>query len=116
MRHKEVNNQLKQMNETIKDLMLKIEEKDKREEALKESIKLKTKEYEKLEQEVKKLKAESKALERTKLLEDFINMKKAHLDKDVLGFQTDEFSNQNDKEKRKGKVVTEKKPGDVSKT
>lgn len=66
--------------------MLKIEEKNKIEETLKESIKLKSKECEKLEQEVKKLKAERKVLESRKLLEDLINMNKSHLYKTVLGF------------------------------
>lgn len=66
--------------------MQKIEEKDKIEETLKEIIKIKTKEYEKLEQEIKKMKIENKALDSSKLLEDLINMKQAHLDKTKLGF------------------------------
>lgn len=80
--------------------MQKIEKKDKMEE-LKETIKLKSDECEKLEKEVKNLKVENKVQDIIKLLEDLINMQKAHLDKSGLGFQHSECSNQNDKDKRK---------------
>lgn len=66
--------------------MHKIEEKNKIEEFLKETIKLKTKEREKLEQDVKKLKAENKVLDSSNLLEELINTQKANLDKTGVGF------------------------------
>lgn len=85
--------------------MLKIEEENKMEKNLRDSIKLKIEECEKLEQEVKKLeqelkklKVEAKVIECNKLQEDLINMQKDHLDKNGLGLQTGECSNQNDKE------------------
>lgn len=66
---------------------------------------------------MKKLKAKSKVLDSSKLLEELINMQKDHLDKTGLGFQTDGCSNQNDKDKRKEiKAEAEKKQEDVSKT
>lgn len=54
--------------------MEKIEVKKKMEETLKDSINLKTEECEKLEQEVHKLKAKSKVLGSSKLLENLIDM------------------------------------------
>lgn len=88
--------------------MLKIEEKNKVEETLKDSIKLKTKECEKLEKEVKKLKAETKVHKCNKLLDDLIDMQKPHKHKVELGFETDECSNQKDKAKEV-KVEEERK-------
>lgn len=117
LRHKEVNNQLKLVNETIKDLMQKIEEKNKIEETLKESIKLKTEECEKLEQELNKLKAKNKVLDSSQILEELMNMQKAHLDKTRLGFQLGEISNKDDKDKRKEvKEEAKKKLEDAKKT
>lgn len=77
---------------------------------------LKSKEYEKLEQEVKKLKAKNKVLDSSKLLEDLISMQKSHLDKIGLGFQLGECLDQNDKDKSKEvKEETEKKSEDARK-
>lgn len=47
------------------------------------------------------MKAKNKVLDRSKLLEELINMQKDHLDKTGLGFQLGEYSNQNDEDKRK---------------
>lgn len=79
---------MNQTNETIKDLMQKMEEKDKREQFLKETLKLKSEECEKLEQEVKNLKVENKILDNNKLLEDLVSMQQVKSDKTGLGFQT----------------------------
>ncbi|XP_059075160.1 uncharacterized protein LOC131875145 [Cryptomeria japonica] len=76
---------------------------------------MKTEECEKLEQELKRLKVENKVLDSSKLLEEFINMEKAHSNKTGLGFQPGECSNHNDKDKCKEVKAEEEKKLEDSK-
>lgn len=87
------------------------------EKTLEETIKLKFEECENLGQEVKKLKVENKILDNNKNLEELISMQKVYLDKNEIGFQPDEYLDQNDKDKYKEvKAKVEKKLEDLAKT
>lgn len=94
--------------------MQKIEEKDKTKQFLKEIIKQKFGECEKIE-EVKNLKVDNKILDSSKLVEDLIILQQGNPDKTRLGFQPGMCSYQNDKDENK-EVKTKKKSEDKRKS